>query len=225
MAEKDSELVGTMDSSAPKRKTRQQRGNEWVHEDEESEVGIRENHSCINNISEKEAVHLLAINYDMDILRSMRTAALWMLAIIALLSLALAMARIAGEIKDVGTSSFSRMLADKSILIPSDNIIPNEQDLPIPKEVSSVIMTGGRPYVIDYKCKHNSECMKKDVGDCCGGHMQCVNIDFIPDYTLRCQDPNQETVCGRAPWYEIDACVCKDGQCGGLPKPLRIPTP
>ena len=74
-------------------------------------------------------------------------------------------------------------------------------------------------YFVDYTCTFDSDCAPKDVGNCCGSHIKCVNSAFNPDFSKRCQHTGA-SMCG---WTEIDRCICEGGQCHGYQEPLRIP--
>ncbi|KAL7573637.1 hypothetical protein ACA910_008767 [Epithemia clementina (nom. ined.)] len=93
------------------------------------------------------------------------------------------------------------------------------------RKVSSPLLHGDETYVIDYSCVEDYECAIKDVGDCCGGNKRCVSSNFVPDYSKRCQDLLQVSVCGHVEYFEVDHCICYDGECAGYPEPLHIPEP
>lgn len=60
---------------------------------------------------------------------------------------------------------------------------------------------------IDYSCGADSDCVIKNVGNCCGYYPKCVNKDFTPGPA--CPDGGMG-VCG---FPTIDYCRCEAGQC------------
>ncbi|MBS3174516.1 hypothetical protein J4440_01415 [Candidatus Woesearchaeota archaeon] len=67
---------------------------------------------------------------------------------------------------------------------------------------------------IDYSCNQNSDCEKKDVGNCCGYYPQCTNKNFNPDKELvkeLCKSSDQFSICG---FEEIASCECINNKCG-----------
>ena len=72
---------------------------------------------------------------------------------------------------------------------------------------------------IDTKCQQDSDCSKKDVGNCCGYFPKCVNKDFEPNLEamkLWCQVNGSVGVCG---WADFDSCQCQEGVCEEVQAP------
>ena len=71
---------------------------------------------------------------------------------------------------------------------------------------------------IDYSCKKSSDCAIKDVHNCCGEYIQCVNksAKVDPDFiTKACAKEGIGSICG-AP--AINQCNCVDNKCEGTQK-------
>jgi len=66
---------------------------------------------------------------------------------------------------------------------------------------------------IDYSCSTAADCAVKNVGNCCGSYMACVNMGFVPDLAAvkdACQ--GMASICG---WADISYCICQAGRCEG----------
>ena len=71
---------------------------------------------------------------------------------------------------------------------------------------------------IDYSCKKSSDCAIKDVHNCCGEYIQCVNKNakVDPDFiTKACAKEGIGSICG-AP--AISQCNCVNNKCEGVQK-------
>ena len=71
---------------------------------------------------------------------------------------------------------------------------------------------------IDYSCKKSTDCVIKDVHNCCGEYRQCVNknVKVDPDFiTKACAKEGIGSICG-AP--AINQCDCVDKKCVGVQK-------
>ena len=75
-------------------------------------------------------------------------------------------------------------------------------------------------YEVDYTCSTDQDCMKKNIGNCCGYYPACVNVDFTPDLDKACPE-GASSICG---FPEIDGCRCgQDGLCVGYQNPPSSP--
>ena len=66
---------------------------------------------------------------------------------------------------------------------------------------------------IDSSCQTNEDCVKKNVGNCCGEFPRCVNKNFepAPDFVSeKCKDENLFSGCG---FVAFNSCICKDTNC------------
>ena len=71
---------------------------------------------------------------------------------------------------------------------------------------------------IDYSCKKAADCAIKDVHNCCGEYVQCVNKKAKVDpqfITNACAKEGIGSICG-AP--AIGSCDCVDQKCVGIKK-------
>ena len=62
-------------------------------------------------------------------------------------------------------------------------------------------------------CRTDSDCVVKDVGNCCGAMPACVNKDSPTDpaaVRAQCAKDGMASVCG---FTEIAGCRCANGQC------------
>jgi hypothetical protein len=65
----------------------------------------------------------------------------------------------------------------------------------------------------DRSCKTDSDCVVKDVGNCCGRFPACVNKNAKTDpaaVRAQCAKDGMASICG---FEEITACQCVEGQC------------
>ncbi len=70
--------------------------------------------------------------------------------------------------------------------------------------------------MIGYACNTDSDCVVKDVHNCCGYYPRCVNKDYIPDIGAvqsKCAEKGYASVCG---WPEITSCSCIQNTCKSL---------
>ena len=66
---------------------------------------------------------------------------------------------------------------------------------------------------VDMACARDSDCVVKNVGNCCGYFPACVNRDsetFPERVKLQCEKEGRSSVCG---FREITSCICVEGQC------------
>jgi hypothetical protein len=72
---------------------------------------------------------------------------------------------------------------------------------------------GFDPSAPDRRCKVDSDCAVKDVGNCCGRFPMCVNKNARTDpaaVSAQCAKQGMASICG---FEEVTACQCVDGQC------------
>ena len=65
----------------------------------------------------------------------------------------------------------------------------------------------------DDSCGTATDCVVKNVGNCCGQYMACVNTAFVPDLQAvkdACREGGMASICG---WSEIASCACQAGRC------------
>ena len=76
------------------------------------------------------------------------------------------------------------------------------------------------PVEVVRSCRTDSDCVVKNVGNCCGAMPACVNRDSPTDpagVQARCAKEGMASVCGFA---EIEGCRCADGQCISAVAPI-----
>lgn len=74
----------------------------------------------------------------------------------------------------------------------------------------------GPPGTVDYSCTTDADCAVKDIGNCCGYHPACVNVDsptFPEQVKADCAKNDTMSVCG---FRELSGCQCVDGRCQGI---------
>ncbi len=81
-----------------------------------------------------------------------------------------------------------------------------------------------RPTVtVDYSCTRDSDCVVKDVGNCCGYYPACVNVDSPTDpaaVQAECEKNDMQSICG---FPEISSCACVENNCrAGTQSELQI---
>ena len=67
-----------------------------------------------------------------------------------------------------------------------------------------------------YFCNKDSDCMIKDVRNCCGYYPKCVNKDYIPDIEAverECREKGVASICG---FPEIKECKCVQNKCESI---------
>ena len=70
----------------------------------------------------------------------------------------------------------------------------------------------------DRSCANNSDCVVKDVGNCCGHYPQCVsrNAKVDPEAVRKeCEASGLSGVCG---FMDIESCACQQGVCVEVPR-------
>lgn len=88
--------------------------------------------------------------------------------------------------------------------------IPPMSD-PLPPERGPA--PAAKPVQVDRSCKADSDCVVKNVGNCCGYYPACVHKDSPTDparVQAQCAEDGMASVCGFA---EIQGCRCVQGQC------------
>ncbi len=66
---------------------------------------------------------------------------------------------------------------------------------------------------IDYSCQTDSDCIIKDIRNCCGYYPQCVNSNARTDPNLvsdLCKKEGAASICG---FEEIQSCKCSGKRC------------
>lgn len=66
---------------------------------------------------------------------------------------------------------------------------------------------------VDTRCRTDTDCTVKNVGNCCGYYPACVNVDSPTDpaaVTAQCKASGRMSVCG---FPQIAGCRCVAGQC------------
>lgn len=62
-------------------------------------------------------------------------------------------------------------------------------------------------------CAVDADCAVKNVGNCCGEYLQCVNVAHVPDpagVKAACEREGRSSICGSP---DIAGCQCVDGHC------------
>lgn len=78
------------------------------------------------------------------------------------------------------------------------------------------VAPGFNPSAPNRSCKTDSDCVVKDVGNCCGAYPMCVNKDAKTDpaaVRAQCAKDGMASVCG---FQEVSGCQCVKGQCENL---------
>ena len=76
------------------------------------------------------------------------------------------------------------------------------------------------PVQVVRTCKVDSDCVVKDVGNCCGYFPACVHRNSPTDpagVRAQCARSGMASVCG---FQEISACRCVRNQCIGVQEPV-----
>lgn len=76
------------------------------------------------------------------------------------------------------------------------------------------------PVQVIRTCKVDSDCVVKDVGNCCGYFPACVHRNSPTDpagVRAQCEKNGMASVCG---FQEIPACRCVRNQCVGVTEPV-----
>ncbi|HLC73968.1 MAG TPA: hypothetical protein VJH20_05030 [Candidatus Nanoarchaeia archaeon] len=69
---------------------------------------------------------------------------------------------------------------------------------------------------IDYSCLVDKDCQIKNIGNCCGYYLQCVNKDFLPDLKSVQKECEESGFKGNCGFREIHSCKCIDNWCEGV---------
>ena len=72
---------------------------------------------------------------------------------------------------------------------------------------------GETPSHPNRSCKTDSDCVVKDVGNCCGYYPACVNVDsptFPEQVKAACAESGTAGICG---FPSISGCQCVEGRC------------
>lgn len=92
----------------------------------------------------------------------------------------------------------------------SDPLPPERVQVPPPSTPVQVVRT----------CKVDSDCVVKDVGNCCGYFPACVHRNSPTDpagVRAQCATSGMASVCG---FSEISACRCVRNECIGVQEPV-----
>ena len=68
---------------------------------------------------------------------------------------------------------------------------------------------------IDYSCSTDTDCEIKNIGNCCGQYLQCVNRNARTDPDLvrkLCEKEGAASICG---FKSISSCACINKRCEG----------
>ncbi len=102
-------------------------------------------------------------------------------------------------------------------LAPAAATAPKTPTAPAPTKNANDALAdkaaGFDPNNPDRRCKIDSDCAVKDVGNCCGRFPMCVNKNAKTDpaaVAAQCAKQGMASICG---FEEITACQCVDGQC------------
>lgn len=66
---------------------------------------------------------------------------------------------------------------------------------------------------VSLRCEHDSDCVVRDIGNCCGTYLACVNTRAQVDPSAvqkECREKDMPGICG---WPDISACSCVEGVC------------
>lgn len=72
---------------------------------------------------------------------------------------------------------------------------------------------------VDYRCEVDADCTVKDIGNCCGRYLACVNraSPTFPERVRQvCAEKGLSGVCG---WPDIQACRCVAQRCNAVNGP------
>jgi len=70
--------------------------------------------------------------------------------------------------------------------------------------------------IVDYSCSSDAQCTIKNVGNCCGEHPACVNVDsptFPEQVKADCEAEGRSGICG---FPVLEGCQCVQGHCEGV---------
>jgi len=65
---------------------------------------------------------------------------------------------------------------------------------------------------IERTCEDDCQCVRKNIGNCCGTYLSCVRLDFEPDLegmAAWCESADMMSVCG----FSEGPCKCEAGEC------------
>lgn len=106
---------------------------------------------------------------------------------------------------------------------------PRDKVIILLKAIRSVVLLGAMFYIfpasamtlaeyeksIVYSCQKDSDCVIKNIGNCCGSYPACVNLKTVasPEMVRKlCEREGIGSVCGFEP---VNSCVCVSGLCKG----------
>ncbi|WP_082672636.1 hypothetical protein [Luteimonas abyssi] len=95
----------------------------------------------------------------------------------------------------------------------ADAPAPTEPAVPVDLGPAPVSAGAGQLPDLDTSCRIDSDCVVKDVGNCCGTFPACVNRDSPADpqaVMAECERSGMASVCG---FREIQACTCVQQRC------------
>ncbi len=64
-----------------------------------------------------------------------------------------------------------------------------------------------------YACTKDSDCVVKDVHNCCGYYPACVNTSAVIDVEAVNRECAKQNVAGVCGFPEISGCTCQNGLC------------
>ena len=64
-----------------------------------------------------------------------------------------------------------------------------------------------------YACNQDSDCVIKDVRNCCGYYPACVNAGAVIDVESVDRECAKQSVMGVCGFPEISGCACQNGSC------------
>ena len=94
---------------------------------------------------------------------------------------------------------------------PRESAQPVEPVAPAPPSELPIAANGP----VDQSCRTGADCAIKNVGNCCGMFMACVNKDaktFPDQVQARCTAQGRVSICGMP---SISSCECVSGKCAG----------
>jgi hypothetical protein len=91
----------------------------------------------------------------------------------------------------------------------------------IPVTISGCINEVNEKDIV-YFCEIDSDCVVKDVHNCCGYYPRCVNKNHEPDIEAvrrECQEKQIDSICG---WPEISHCECINNTCRSMQGEMEV---
>merc|ERR1719329_180605 len=75
---------------------------------------------------------------------------------------------------------------------------------------------------IEKTCEDDCQCVRKNIGNCCGTYLSCVRRDFEPDLegmAAWCESADMTSMCG----FSEGPCRCEAGECVDGPPTMICP--